>query len=75
MMILVLKVNSIGITSGASVPDILVKEVMDYLKKLYPTSILKTLTTVQESIQFGIIRFERYINIIYQFFKNEAFIK
>lgn len=45
-------ISSLGITSGASVPDILVSEVIDYIKERYPKISLKEIDVINEDIYF-----------------------
>ena len=43
--------NSLGITAGASAPEILVEEIIDYLDTLFPIQV-ETIGDVQENIKF-----------------------
>ncbi len=46
-------VNTVGVTAGASAPEVLVEGVIDRLKK-YDFSIIETLTTVEEHMIFAL---------------------
>jgi len=46
-------VTSVGVTSGASVPEDLVEEVLDYLAEK-DFSDVRTITTAEEDIQFSL---------------------
>lgn len=45
-------VKSIGITAGASAPEILVDNVISYLKSLYDDAVVKTLDGIVENVRF-----------------------
>ena len=47
--------NAIGITAGASAPEILVEEIIDAFKARFETSV-KTITTARENISFKLPR-------------------
>lgn len=44
--------KSIGITAGASAPEVLVDNIIDYLKSLYANPVVKTLDGIVENIRF-----------------------
>ncbi|MCH2038799.1 MAG: 4-hydroxy-3-methylbut-2-enyl diphosphate reductase [Rickettsiales bacterium] len=44
--------NTIGITAGASAPEILVERVIDYLSDLFPNVTIETMTGVEENVHF-----------------------
>jgi 4-hydroxy-3-methylbut-2-enyl diphosphate reductase len=44
-------VNAIGITAGASAPEVLVEEVVAYLKT-YGTADVEDLTVIEEDVEF-----------------------
>lgn len=46
------EVNNIGITAGASSPEILIEEIINYLKSLYSEVNVKTMSGVEEKIKF-----------------------
>jgi 4-hydroxy-3-methylbut-2-en-1-yl diphosphate reductase len=48
------KGNVVGISSGASAPEHLVKAVVEYLKKNFSVNSVKEITTMEESIKFSI---------------------
>ncbi len=45
-------VDTLGITSGASVPDVLVQEVIDYIAELHPECTTETLHVTDENVTF-----------------------
>lgn len=44
--------NGIGITAGASSPEVLVKEVVEYIQELFPGSNIKEMESIDENIVF-----------------------
>jgi 4-hydroxy-3-methylbut-2-enyl diphosphate reductase len=46
------QVNSIGVTAGASAPETLVENVINYLKTLYNRSIVRSLEGIEENVKF-----------------------
>ena len=45
-------INTLGITSGASSPEILIKEILDFLKSNYTEVEIENLKGIKESITF-----------------------
>ena len=45
-------VNTLGITSGASSPEILIKEILDFLKAIYSLVEIEDLKGIKENITF-----------------------
>ena len=43
---------NIGITAGASAPEVLVDNVIEYLKNIFPHSIVNTLHGIHENVKF-----------------------
>lgn len=48
--------EKIGITAGASTPDIMVNEAINYIKSKYPNSILEELDCSEEEVSFSLPR-------------------
>jgi 4-hydroxy-3-methylbut-2-enyl diphosphate reductase len=44
--------KKIGITAGASAPELLVEQVIDYLKNIFPSAKVKIMNGIEENIKF-----------------------
>ena len=44
--------NTLGITSGASSPEILIKEILDFLRTIYSSVEIEDLKGIKENITF-----------------------
>jgi 4-hydroxy-3-methylbut-2-enyl diphosphate reductase len=64
-------VQSIGITAGASAPDILVKQVIKTIENNLPISMIKEVTGIEENISFSMPRELREVKIT-NHFKSEV---
>lgn len=64
--------KSIGVTAGASAPDILVKQVIDTLSQKLAVKAIQELMGIEENISFSMPKELREVNIINHFSQKET---